>query len=225
LRYWREVGFYPEMNIPFGVDELAMYDPIIPQSYFDAWPVPNAAQVSHEVDLFSPDIDTVALAHRYGVSYVLALPGEKAPPGMRRVATAADEALYVVAGSSQFSFVPSGMRPAAATVISTSHPADNRYVVQVAVAHTTRLAVRITDVSGWHAYADGRPLPIDRYDGGLLRVEVPKGTHTVELNYWPKELTEGLLLAGAAMLGLILWALWCTGVGRRRATSRSSRTR
>jgi hypothetical protein len=228
VRFWTGAGFYPEMNIGYGVDELAMHDPTIPQAFFDAWPVPNAEQVTPiNLNLFAPAIDTVALARRYGVSYVLYLPrkGDKPPVGMRLVATAAGEQLYAVPGASQFSFVAnagangaagtaSGSAPAA-TVTSVTHPGDARYVVNVRVTRAAKLAVRITDVTGWHATADGKSVPVERYDGGLLSVEVPAGTHTVVLHYWPKRFTEGILLALVALLGFVVWAV-LLAVGRRR---------
>ncbi len=55
---------------------------------------------------------------------------------------------------------------------------------------------------GWHATIDGRPLALKRYAGVLLEARVPPGRHTVVVRYWPETFTEGLVLAGAAALGL-----------------------
>ncbi|HVC25718.1 MAG TPA: hypothetical protein VND23_08170 [Acidimicrobiales bacterium] len=203
LRFWRGAGFYPEMNLGYGVAELGVHDPMTPQAYFDAWPVANADQVSlANLNLFVPDVDTLALAREYGVAYVLALPGLPAPAGMRFVATVAGEGLYEVPGSARFSFVGS----AGAAVTGVAHPGDARYVVDVRTARVATLRVRITDVTGWQATADGRTLPITRAPGDLMSIEVPAATHVIVLHYWPKRLSEGLALAAFAVLTLALWA-------------------
>jgi hypothetical protein len=214
VRLWRGVGFYPEMNISYGVDELGLHDPTIPQAYFDAWPVPNAEQVTPvNLNLFAPDVDTVALARRYGVAYVLAAPGEPAPKGMQLEAMISGEALYFVPGSERFSFVGaastgSGPGRVSAHVISSSHPSDAKYVVDVSAPRMSKLAVRITDVTGWHAVTNtGKTLTLLRYEGGLLSVEVPAGTRTVTLTYWPRRFTEGIIVAVLALAILIGWAV------------------
>lgn len=220
VRYWLGVGFYPEMNIAYGIDELGMHDPTIPQRYFDAWPVPDADQVTPvNLNLFAPSVDTVALARRYGVAYVLAEPGRPAPAGMRLVATIAGEGLYAVPGAARFSFVGrNGKAVAGARVTSIAHPGDARYVIGVHVGQATTLALRVTDVTGWHATADGKTLSVRRYDGAFMSVEVPAGTRTVVLRYWPRRLTEGLALAAAALVLLLAWALLLAG--RRRQSGR-----
>jgi hypothetical protein len=212
VRFWRGAGFYPVMNIAYGIDELAMHDPTIPQAYFDAWPVANAGQVTPvNLNLFAPAVGTVALARRYGAAYVLVLPGVEPPAGMRLVATVAGEKLFAVPGASRFSFVAG----AGATVVSAAHPGDARYVIEVHVTRRSELAVRITGVAGWNATADGRSIPVERYDGALMSVELPAGTRTVVLDYRPRRFTEGLVVAAAAVAGLVAWAL-LAAAGRRR---------
>lgn len=224
VRYWTGIGLYPEMNLPYGIDELAVHDPTIPQAYFDAWPVPDAAQVSPVgLNLFAPSVDSVALARLYGVSYVLAGPGRPAPAGMRPVATVAGETLYEVPGSGRFTFggagrvsQASGGRRAGAQVLAVSHPGDARYVVEVRVARPATLTMRVTDVPGWHATADGAALVIRRAPGDLMRVVVPAGTATVVLHYWPGGLTDGLALAAATAVVLASWAVLAARAPRRR---------
>jgi hypothetical protein len=211
VRDWEDNGFYPEINVVYGVKELALYDPTIPQSYFDAWPVLDAAQVSKKVDLFAPDIDTVALARYYGVRYVLALPGEPPPHGMRQVARIAGQSLYSVPGSSQFSFNATAMD---ATVLASSQPSDNRYVITVRVRRPEVLVSRITAVTGWHAVANGRGLPVRGSNGDFLSIEVPAGTTSISLYYWPRSFSVGLLLAATTLAGFIVWTI--TAVIRRR---------
>jgi Bacterial membrane protein YfhO len=225
VRLWVGNGFYPEMNIGYGVDELGLHDPLIPQAYFDAWPVPNAMQITPaNLNLFVPNVDTVALARRYGVSYVLALPGQPVPAGMRRVAMLAGETLYSVPGSGRFAFASSSTASSSPRVLSSSHPGDARYVVKVATPRAAKLLVRITDVTGWHATANGKAVAIKRSAGDLMSVEVPAGTHTVVLHYWPKRFTEGIVLAVIALLALAVWA-GVLAVFRRRGAPNLLRRR
>jgi hypothetical protein len=210
VRYWGGAGFYPEMNLPYGIDELGLHDPLIPQRYFDAWPIPNSDQVTPiNLNLFDPDVDTVALARRYGVAYVLAVPGAK-PQGMQLVATIAGEGLYSVPGSSRFAFVAGG-----AEVTSTTHPSDNVYDLDVKVTARSKLAIHLTDVTGWHASANGQSLALSRYDGAQLSAEVPAGTRTITLTYWPRRFTEGIAVALLAVLLLAAWAVAGSVIGRR----------
>ncbi|HUZ20108.1 MAG TPA: YfhO family protein [Acidimicrobiales bacterium] len=208
VRDWTGTGFYPVMNVPYGIDELGLHDPTIPQAYFDSWPVPNEQQQTPlNLNLFVPQVDTVALAHRYGVRYVLVHPGLPAPVGMRLVARLSNAGstmrLYEVPGSARFSFDgPAGV------VTSVAHPGDATYDIEVRVGERSRLVLRVTDVSGWHATADGKPLAISRHDGALMSVVVPAGTRTVVLHYWPSRLTLGFALALVALAVLGIWSLW-----------------
>jgi uncharacterized membrane protein YfhO len=64
------------------------------------------------------------------------------------------------------------------------------------------LRLRLTDVPGWHASIDGRPVPLKSFAGLMLQLEVPAGRHTVELHYLPATFTTGLVLAAGAVVGL-----------------------
>jgi hypothetical protein len=210
VRLWRDVGLYPEMNIVYGIDELALHDPTIPQSYFDGWPVADA-DPSESLNLFAPDIDTVALAHRYGVAFVLAGPGIAAPPGMRLVANIAGEDLYKVPGTSQFSFSD---RDSGARVMTAEHPNNASYDLRVDAPNAATLAIAITDSPGWHASIDGRGVALHRTAGDLLQLEVPAGSHDVVLSYWPRRFSEGLFLAAVALVLFVSWPV----VRRLKAT-------
>lgn len=214
VRFWRGVGLYPEMNLPYGIDELAAHDPTIPQAYFDAWPVPDSGQTSPVgLNLFAPSVDSAALARLYGAAYILAQPGRPRPPGTRLVTTIAGEGLYAVPGASRFGFAGGS----AARVLSVSHPGDRSYVVEVRVPRAATLLMRITDVSGWHALAAGHELRVERAAGDLMQAEVPAGTSRVVVEYWPPRLTEGIALALAAAFALLAWALLARFGPRRRA--------
>ncbi|MSP14155.1 MAG: hypothetical protein EXR62_14515 [Chloroflexi bacterium] len=67
----------------------------------------------------------------------------------------------------------------------------------------------------WQARLDGQPLELSAAQGsGLLRANLPQGSHTLELQWAPPTRRRLLQVAGALMLGLaILAALW----GMRRS--------
>jgi uncharacterized membrane protein YfhO len=77
------------------------------------------------------------------------------------------------------------------------------------------LRLRLTDVPGWHATLDGRPLALQKYAGVMLQAEIPAGHHTVDLHYWPASFTLGLALAACSVVALS--ATLIVGRMRRRA--------
>ena len=217
VRSWYGVGLYPETNLGFGVDELALHDPLIPTSYFLAWPVVNAGQNPEPLNVFAPSIDSLALARRYGTSYVLAGVGRPPPAGMVPVADIDNMELYRVPGAERFSFGAGG------TVTGVSHPDDATYLVATRVTAPARLVMRVTYTPGWHATTGtGAPLAVRPAAGGaFLSVRVPPGTSLVRLSYWPDGLTAGFALAGAAVAVLV--ALGLGGFLVRRSRRRRSK--
>jgi uncharacterized membrane protein YfhO len=77
------------------------------------------------------------------------------------------------------------------------------------------LRLRLTNVPGWHATIDGRPLPLLPFATIMLQARIPAGRHAIELHYWPSSFTFGIVVAVVAGLGL-LSVLWVGAVGRRR---------
>jgi uncharacterized membrane protein YfhO len=49
----------------------------------------------------------------------------------------------------------------------------------------------------------------------MLQAHIPPGKHVIELHYWPKKFTEGLVIAACAILGFVVAAV----VSRRRYTA------
>ncbi len=244
LRQWTGVGFYPEINVGYGIDELGMHDPLIPQSYFDAWPVPDTGQDAGGTNLFVPAVDSAALARRYGAAAILAPVSVPAPLGTVEVATIPANdgnphqamVLYKVPGGSRFSFAGAtavtatatsalpGAKPAAQPgadrVVSASHPGDASYVVHVVAPQPGELAAAITAVAGWQASADGQVLPLS-HRRGMLLVAVPAGTTTLTLSYRPPHFGLATALALCALLVLIGWA--ALGWWRRRRAGEGRR--
>ena len=64
------------------------------------------------------------------------------------------------------------------------------------------LTLRDRNMPGWSATVDGAPAPIAT--GLWKKVELPEGEHVVEFRYTPPGLRQGLVLAGGALLVLLL---------------------
>jgi len=60
---------------------------------------------------------------------------------------------------------------------------------------------------GWHAYWNGRPVPVLRANYAIRGVVVPAGTGTLEFVYRPASLILGLWLAGLAVIVLAGWLI------------------
>lgn len=79
--------------------------------------------------------------------------------------------------------------------------------------------MHLTNVPGWHATIDGRPLTLKQYSLIMLQAEIPPGRHVIELNYWPSSFTEGIVLAVLAAVGLIVAGV--VGIVRSRKVDRT----
>lgn len=207
------VGFYPNVNIGYGVHLFAVHDPLTPSAYYASWPGP-APKPNGGPGLFFPDVDSASLARHYGIGYILAAPGLPAPAGTSHVATLAGEALYRVPNSAQFSFVGSARmsRPASGgsstpdRVLAATEGQPGSWHLEVAASRPATLVLRVTALPGWHLTVDGRPVRLRTYDGVMESTLVPAGRHELRLWYWPSRLSVGFALAAAALASLA--AFW-----------------
>ena len=87
--------------------------------------------------------------------------------------------------------------------------------IKVAADMQTRGLVVLSDLwdSGWHAYLDGRQVPVLRTNHAVRGVEAPAGKSTIEFRYEPASLTWGLRISGLGLLASIGWL----GLGLRKA--------
>jgi hypothetical protein len=203
------LGVLPESNILFGVHEFDIYDPILPRAYVRSW-----AQVSRTpagapiYNSFCPRVTTAAEARRYGIQFVLEPSGAAGPAGAVFVSRIGDELLYRIPGSSDGVLVPmsrAGSPPPADAIgrsVDVSQTAPSSFRVTTSAPHRTELRLRITDVPGWHATIDGRPLAVMSFAGVMLQAVIPPGHHVVELHYWPTLFTVGIVVALLAVLVL-----------------------
>ena len=166
---------------------------------------------------FSPTITSASLARLFGISYVLEPDGAPGPSGSTYVTNVGKEGLFKVPGAGFATVTPlHHVNPSAAKIVHTvthSGPASWRIVVHAKDAQDLRL--RLTNVPGWNATIDGRPLGLRPYKGIMLHATVPAGDHVVTVRYWPSSFTAGLVLAALGVIGSVV-ALVIGPIRRRR---------
>jgi hypothetical protein len=221
-----ELGILPDVNVVYGVHELALYDPIIPRGYYSS--VKQAG--FPEWHLFCPGVSTATLAGRYGVTFVLEPGRAPGPEGGIFEGNVGDEDLYRIPGAGAATLTPllaTGAYPAVDApdvplAVAHPDPASWRLVTHSASPQVLRL--RPTDVPGWHATIDGRPLTLDRFSGVMFQARRPAGRHTLRLHYSPPAFTVGTVLAACSVAGLSL-ALIVGSIRRRRQPASASSAR
>jgi hypothetical protein len=212
------LGILPETNAGFAVHELSAYDPVTPRAYFRALHVATGIPLS----AFCPVVSTAAEARRYGVKFVLVPHGTPGPRATVFDRAVGHEDLYLVPGAAPATLTP--VQPhhalpgpdAPGTPVAVTHPDPAAWSLVTRAPGTEVLRLRLTDVPGWHATIDGRPLRMERFSDVMLEALVPAGTHTIELTYWPGTFTTGIALAAVAGAGLIVSVV----VARRARRSR-----
>ena len=193
------VGLLPEVNIGYGLRLFAIHDPVVPYAYFTSWPLP-VQPTTGGVSLFVPDVDSAALAQRYGITYIIAKPGLAPPAGTVRVATLGGQVLYRVPGAARFTFSPGAGR---ASVTSVEGSATTSLTLRTTSTARRRLVLRVTAVPGWHATVDGHSAALSTYEGVMESVTLPPGTHKVRLWYLPQRLVVGTIAAFASVFSVL----------------------
>ena len=215
------LGLAPDTNVPYGIDEFAVYDPIVPLTYFTSWNklYRQNPGVGGLYD-FTPTISSAKVARRYGISYVLEPHGAPGPAGGVFTTRVGNEDLYRIPASSIATLVPaeSATWPATDAVgkpvaVAWPGPSELRVVTHSSSAQVLRL--RVSSVPGWKATIDGRPLALTPYLSTMLQTRIPPGRHTIVLRYWPNRFSEGLVIAACTVLALLTAAF----VARSRSVS------
>jgi hypothetical protein len=220
------LGIPENAQVDYGIQELALYDPMIPSAYYASWRgVSTTTPGVVDDSVYCPGVATLRLARLYGVSYVLEPQGSPGPQGGVFVRTVGSEDLYRMPGAAAATvtpLTPGGGLPAessSGTPVAVGHPSPSswRMTVHGTVPQTLRL--RLTNVPGWHATIDGRPARLQSFARVMLQMEVPPGRHTIELSYWPAAFSAGLVLFGVAALGLS--GAWVISAYRHRTRAQS----
>jgi len=226
----QEVGIRPDANVAYRIREMAIYDPILPTSYLQSWVAAGGAPTPHslaQLGIFCTRIATLNQARLYGVRYVLEPAGRKGPLGSVFDRLVGNEELYSIPGAADATILPlvNGAEPplfAYGTAVPVTHPDPASWRVPVQATGNLVLRLRLTNVPGWQATLDGRPLALEPWaSGSMVEARIPPGSHVVELHYWPPLLSDGLVIAAVVVVGLGLTI--AVAVGHRRWARRSHR--
>lgn len=205
-----QLGILPNVNVAFRIHELDLYDPVVPSAYFQTLTALTGqlGGLSEYLNEFCPQVKTADVARRFGVAFVLEAGGVAGPAGSVFDRKVGDEYLYRIPGAGAATVTPeppaNGALAADAigTPVPVVHPDPATWKVGTRSPSPQLLRLRLTDLPGWHATIDGRPVPLERFSGIMLQVRIPPGRHTVELHYWPEAFTVGLVLAACSAIGL-----------------------
>jgi hypothetical protein len=208
--FGRQLGILPDANVALGVDELAVYEPLIPRTYGESWRATTGNGAAPVVtpgvpfSVFCPAVTSVALARRYGVGFILESRRHGGPRGTVFVARVGGEYLFRVPGGATATLTDATRSggPPVTTVAHVERPGPASLRVTTDSRRAAVLRLHITDVPGWHASIDGHPLALSRYGGVMLQADIPPGRHVVELRYWPTTFTVGLVLAALGVVAL-----------------------
>ena len=69
----------------------------------------------------------------------------------------------------------------------------------ITVSKDKLLCLAIPYADGWTAYVDGEETKLYQANTAFMAVELPAGSHTVEIRYWMPGLTAGLIMSGAGL--------------------------
>lgn len=139
------------------------------------------------------------------------------PPGVVVVGHIAGEELYEVKGAQRATF---SNKASGSVTKDLSYTNDNHASVAVSTRTGGWLELRITDVAGWHATAEGKILALRPWEQGMIEVKVPPGTKEVSLYYRPAGLGEGLGAAAGGLVGLILLCVASRSISRDSGRAR-----
>ena len=109
-------------------------------------------------------------------------------------------------------FDPEAFRSAqavlAAHAAAVESDTDSHLVITATVTDDfTQLLLTLPYDPGWRAWVDGEPAETTSRYGALLAVNLPRGTHTVELRFTPQGLWAGVAVSGLSLLLALAWAV------------------
>ena len=208
------LGILPNVNTLLDVQQMAVYDPVLPRAYFSSWrSATGQSGGARQLSTFCPEVATADTARRFGIGFVLTAHGAPGPVGGatsrpwamdRRQKTCEDSpgaaaAMLTPARSSAASLpTTTGGR-----TVPVSHPTPATWSMTTEAPSAQVLRLHLTDVPGWRATIDGKPLPLMPFSGIMLQAHIPPGRHLVIVRYWPRSFTEGIVLAVASLIALV----------------------
>jgi hypothetical protein len=101
-----------------------------------------------------------------------------------------------------------GPAPVERVIAERYEPGSLRFRLSAPAPQGTTLVVSENFYPGWHATADGAPVPVWRADYALMGVPLPAGTKMVELTFSSPAVTIGLTLTLVSAAMAVVWLLW-----------------
>ena len=209
--YSTETGIRPNANIGYGVHEFAVYDATVPESYFTLWSNLGGQHIPsglHRIGVFCPQITTATQARVFGVGFVLEPRHARGPTGAVFDRMVGTEQLFRIPGAAPATLISTTGGEALSidtpgTPVAVTHPEPSTWRLHVEGSGPALLRLRLTDVPGWHATIDGKPLSLEPWaQATMLEAKVPAGSHVVELHYWPDLFSVGIVIAVVVAVGL-----------------------
>ena len=218
------LGIVQNQNLDYRVQELDVYDPMTPKAYYQSYRALTGmsgglvGQYHTNLSFFCPQIDSLTVARRFGVRYVIEPHGTRSFDGTVFVTSVKTGDIYRVPGAASATLVPdtgvgrtfpdpdTSGRP-----VPVSHPGPASWTVRTQASSAQVLRLRLTDLPGWHATLDGHPLKLHPFGGVMLQARIPAGAHVVELRYRPTAFSAGLVLAGIGVVGMVLYGVLALG--------------
>ena len=170
-----QLGILPNVNIVYGIQEFGVYDPIVPRAYYESWGEQASGTLGGLWWWYCPAITTVAQARLYGISFVLERAGSPGPPGRRlrqeRRQRSAVPDSGLVPGHRDSSWLPRrrSTRRCPRDPVRVRHPNPATWKMQVVADSGQALRLRLTDVPGWQATIDGKPLALHQFSKVMLK--------------------------------------------------------
>ena len=215
-------GIEVNANAAYGVHEIAGYDPMIPARVFRAWSAETGTLGGARwASTFLPGFETIHEAQVWGARWIIEPTGSLGPAGSRFATRLGDQTLWKVPRSWQASQAPLGTEVGDprehGVVIHWRSPSHGTAALTASSASVLRL--RVLDVPGWTATLDGVAVPLRPFEGAMMQLRVPRGHHTLEVQYLPSGFLVGLVAAGSVVVGMFVM-LVCDLTWRLRRTAR-----
>jgi hypothetical protein len=201
------VGIRANANILFGIREYAVYDPLLPASYYTSWEDLTGEPGGYPtLSTFDPAFTSASMARLFGVSYVLEPAGKPGPAQSIYVTNVGNEELFKIPRAGFATVTPLNDERSSKGVLvpNVRHTDPSAWRLVIDAKSAQDLHLRLTNVPGWHATIDGRPLRIRPFKGIMLQAKIPAGDHVVMVFYWPSSFTIGLVLAAFGVVGSVV---------------------
>ncbi|HEX4383359.1 MAG TPA: YfhO family protein [Myxococcales bacterium] len=224
---WTSQVLAPQFNALAQVESVALYASLTDADYLDAWHASPGAMTSlfgvrflmrspwALTDAEARDNSFVRTAFGFWVREVPPQPRAflvgcardlPKPQQLLRLASPEFDPHREALGAALPRCVPG---PAGTVALQRSSP--ERLEAKVTAAREALLVFADHYDPGWRATVDGKSAKVIEADLTALAVELPPGSHEVQLHFWPLGLTAGLCSALATILGLLAFEIFSRG--------------